>query len=35
VPGMRQRPGPHQAHRDIHHGPAEREVCSLSLLDSE
>jgi hypothetical protein len=26
VPGMRQQPGPHQAHRDIHHGPAEREM---------
>jgi len=26
VPGMRQHTGPQQAHRDIHHGPAQREV---------
>jgi hypothetical protein len=26
VPGVRQHPGVQQAHRDVHHGAAEREV---------
>ena len=26
VPGVRQHPGAHQAHRDVHHGAAERKV---------
>ena len=29
VPGMRQHPGAHQAHRDIHYGAAERNVRPL------